>query len=504
MNGLPIRIENLDVSYGDVPVLHGIDLTVAPGEFIALLGASGCGKTTLLRALAGFIPVADGHIEVGGEPVGTLPPERRNMAMMFQSYALWPHMNAAQNIGYGLRLRRWPKARIAERVREMVALVGLEGLERRNVTRLSGGQRQRVALARALAIDPPILLLDEPLSNLDARIRQNMRHEVRSLQQRLGLTAILVTHDREEAMSMADRMVILDTGRIAQVGTPEEVYQRPDTAFVAAFMGAENAYPVNVRRANGAVFVSGPHVAGETRLPFAASLDERGVHCPAGNGGPMVARFRSEAAAAGGPCAGGAAGPGWGPAPGGGRRRSSSPPASPRTTSPSRVGSPDRATSGTSTATRCGSASTSSWSTTPGASPRTGRSRSAFRPGRSTFSSRTPHRTGCRVRTRTRTRVPSRARTPLQPMRRAAGHHHPRPSQRRQGNEIASIQPPPPHDGPGRGGARRPPCRPHPPARAPRRPWPRRRSPPVLPPAARPPRTRSTSRAAARRTWSTT
>ena len=297
MNGLPIRIENLDVSYGDVPVLHGIDLTVAPGEFIALLGASGCGKTTLLRALAGFIPVAAGDIEVGGEPVGTLPPERRNMAMMFQSYALWPHMTAAQNIGYGLRLRRWPKARIAERVRELVALVGLEGLERRNVTRLSGGQRQRVALARALAIDPPILLLDEPLSNLDARIRQNMRHEVRSLQQRLGLTAILVTHDREEAMSMADRMVILDAGRIAQVGTPEEVYQRPASAFVAAFMGAENAYPVNVRRANGAVFVSGRHVAREARLPFAASLAESGVHCPAGNDGPMVARFRSEAAA---------------------------------------------------------------------------------------------------------------------------------------------------------------------------------------------------------------
>ena len=297
MNGLPIRIESLDVSYGDVPVLHDIDLAVAPGEFIALLGASGCGKTTLLRALAGFIPVAAGRIEVGGEPVGALPPERRNMAMMFQSYALWPHMNAAQNIGYGLRIRRWPKARIAERVRELVALVGLEGLERRNVTRLSGGQRQRVALARALAIDPPILLLDEPLSNLDARIRQNMRHEVRSLQQRLGLTTILVTHDREEAMSMADRMVILDAGRIAQVGTPEEVYQRPGSAFVAAFMGAENAYPVNVRRENGAVFVSGAHVAAEARLPFAASLAEDGVHCPAGNSGPMVARFRSEAAA---------------------------------------------------------------------------------------------------------------------------------------------------------------------------------------------------------------
>ena len=297
MNGLPIRIESLDVSYGDVPVLRGIDLAVAPGEFIALLGASGCGKTTLLRALAGFIPVAAGRIEVGGEPVGALPPERRNMAMMFQSYALWPHMNTAQNIGYGLRLRRWPKARIAERVRELVALVGLEGLERRNVTRLSGGQRQRVALARALAIDPPILLLDEPLSNLDARIRQNMRHEVRSLQQRLGLTTILVTHDREEAMSMADRMVILDAGRIAQVGTPEAVYQRPASAFVAAFMGAENAYPVDVRRENGAVLVSGPHLAAEARLPFAASLEEIGVHCPAGRGGPMVARFRSEAAA---------------------------------------------------------------------------------------------------------------------------------------------------------------------------------------------------------------
>ena len=298
MNGLPIRIESLDVSYGDVPVLYGIDLAVAPGEFIALLGASGCGKTTLLRALAGFIPVAAGRIEVGGKPVGALPPERRNMAMMFQSYALWPHMNTAQNIGYGLRLRRLPKARIAERVRELVALVGLEGLERRNVTRLSGGQRQRVALARALAIDPPILLLDEPLSNLDARIRQNMRHEVRSLQQRLGLTTILVTHDREEAMSMADRMVILDAGRIAQVGTPEEVYQRPASAFVAAFMGAENAYPVNVRRENGAVLVSGPHLAAEARLPFAASLEESGVHCPAGGGaGSMVARFRSEAAA---------------------------------------------------------------------------------------------------------------------------------------------------------------------------------------------------------------
>ena len=310
--GLPIRIENLGVSYGDVRVLNGIDLTVAAGEFIALLGASGCGKTTLLRALAGFIPVATGRIEVGGAPVESLPPERRNMAMTFQSYALWPHMTTAQNIGYGLRLRRWPRPRIEGRVRELVALVGLEGLERRNVTRLSGGQRQRVALARALAIDPPILLLDEPLSNLDARVRQNMRHEVRGLQQRLGLTAILVTHDREEAMSMADRMVILDEGRIVQAGAPEEVYQRPASAFVSGFMGAENAYPVSVRQGDGAVFLSGPQVAGEVRLPLGGGSDRSGVHCPSierggiggiggdgGNGGdgaPMTARFRSEAA----------------------------------------------------------------------------------------------------------------------------------------------------------------------------------------------------------------
>ena len=297
MKGLPISIEGLRVSYGGAPVLDDIDLSVSTGEFIALLGASGCGKTTLLRALAGFVPVLAGTIEVDGIPVQDLPPERRNMAMMFQSYALWPHMTAGQNIGYGPRLRRWPKARIAERVRELVALVGLQGLEERNVTRLSGGQRQRVALARALAIDPPILLLDEPLSNLDTRIRQNMRHEVRGLQQRLGLTAILVTHDREEAMSMADRMVILDDGRIAQIGPPEEVYRRPASSFVAAFMGAENACPVEVRRENGAVVISGAQVAGEVRLPVAGPPAWSGVHCPSGGAGSMVARFRSEAAA---------------------------------------------------------------------------------------------------------------------------------------------------------------------------------------------------------------
>ena len=304
-SGVPIEIEELQVSYDGTAVLEGIDLTVEGGEFIALLGASGCGKTTLLRALAGFVPVASGDIRVDGRSVTGLPPEKRDMAMMFQSYALWPHMTAAQNIGYGLRLRGWDKRRIAARVEEMIALVDLQGLGQRNVTRLSGGQRQRVALARALAIDPPILLLDEPLSNLDARIRQATRHQVRALQQRLGLTAILVTHDREEAMAMSDRVVILDRGRVAQSGTPEEVYQRPASAFVAAFMGAENSYPLRVQRQDGEILVRGRDVAGEARLPLAAGREAAGhggagygdgVHCPGGGEGGMLACFRSEAA----------------------------------------------------------------------------------------------------------------------------------------------------------------------------------------------------------------
>jgi putative spermidine/putrescine transport system ATP-binding protein len=300
--GVAITIENLRVSYGQTRVLGGVDLQVSPGEFIALLGPSGCGKTTLLRALAGFIPVEDGTITAGGRPLAGLPPERRDMAMMFQSYALWPHMTAAENIGFGLRLRKWSRARIRERVSEMMTLVGLEGLEKRNVTRLSGGQRQRVALARALAIDPPVLLLDEPLSNLDARIRHNMRHELKALQKRLGLTTILVTHDREEAMAMADRIVIIDQGTVAQAGTPEGVYLRPRSEFVASFMGAENALTVDMLVDDGQAVISGSHVSGTCRLPLARTPEDRGVHCVYGGGDVpgkqqvMTARFRSEAA----------------------------------------------------------------------------------------------------------------------------------------------------------------------------------------------------------------
>ena len=235
-----ISVRDLHVAYGQHAVLKGIDLSIPAGSFVALLGPSGCGKTTLLRTLSGFTPASSGSITVKGRDVLREPPERRDMAMVFQSYALWSHMNVAQNIGYGLKLRRVPREQIKSRVDVLLTMLGLQGYGQRPVNELSGGQRQRVALGRALAIEPEILLLDEPLSNLDARIRLQMRHEIRSIQRKLGLTAILVTHDREEAMVMADQVVILDQGRIAQVGTPEQVYQQPATPYVASFMGADN------------------------------------------------------------------------------------------------------------------------------------------------------------------------------------------------------------------------------------------------------------------------
>ncbi|MEO7851393.1 MAG: ABC transporter ATP-binding protein [Rubrivivax sp.] len=222
-------------------MLRQIDLEVRQGELIALLGSSGCGKTSLLRAVAGFVPLASGRILVGETDITHLPAERRHCAMMFQSYALWPHMSVAQNIAYGLRVRGWKRAAIDARVDEMLKLLQLEGFGGRGVEQLSGGQRQRVAMGRALAIDPALLLLDEPMSNLDSRIRLELRHEIRALQQRIGITTLYVTHDREEALTLADRIVVLNAGEVAQIGTPEEVFHHPASPFVATFMGADNA-----------------------------------------------------------------------------------------------------------------------------------------------------------------------------------------------------------------------------------------------------------------------
>jgi len=282
-----LQLSGVSAGYGASRVLDGIDLTIARGEFVALLGSSGCGKTTLLRAIAGFVAPSAGSIKVADKDVTGLPPDKRGMALVFQSYALWPHMTVAQNIGYGLKLQRHARTEIARRVGEMEKLLGLDGLGDRKPAQLSGGQRQRVALGRALAIDPEILLLDEPLSNLDARIRLTVRHEIRALQKRLGITAVHVTHDREEAMVMADRIVILDAGRIAQQGTPEAVYNRPASAFVAAFMGAENRVELWGLPSSGRFEIE----AGPENAACAVPLDGRAL-----SRGFVEARFRAEAA----------------------------------------------------------------------------------------------------------------------------------------------------------------------------------------------------------------
>src|SRR5262245_34444177 len=287
MPGAALDVSDLEVGYGAVGVLNRVSVHVEPGAFVALLGASGCGKTTLLRAISGFVAVRAGRISVAGRDITHLPPDQRGMAMVFQSYALWPHMTMAQNIGYGLKLRNVAKDKIAARVAEVVAMLKLDGLAERNVTQLSGGQRQRVALGRALAINPEILLLDEPLSNLDARIREEVRHEIKTLQQTLGITTVHVTHDRQEAMVMADRIAILDAGRIAQIGNPEEIYHHPNSLFVATFLGAGNVVPLRVRG-------DGELIAEDIETDAALPAGEGIVHWPRGT--LVNAYFRSEEA----------------------------------------------------------------------------------------------------------------------------------------------------------------------------------------------------------------
>jgi ABC-type Fe3+/spermidine/putrescine transport system ATPase subunit len=291
MTGAALDVERLEVDYGAVKVLKGVSLSVRNGEFIALLGSSGCGKTTLLRAISGFAAPVAGAVRVDGLDITHTPPDRRGMAMVFQSYALWPHMSVAHNIGYGLRLRRWPRPRIRVRVEEILRMLKLEGFGERMPGQLSGGQRQRVALGRALAVEPRVLLLDEPLSNLDARIRVDVRHEIKSLQRTLDITAIHVTHDREEAMVMADRIVILDAGTIVQVGSPEEVYNRPASPFVAAFMGAGNSLPLRTRTEGDAIVIEPGAHNGSARLPANGVVLD----------GDVTAHFRSEAAQLGPP-----------------------------------------------------------------------------------------------------------------------------------------------------------------------------------------------------------
>ncbi|MBQ8973830.1 MAG: ABC transporter ATP-binding protein [Clostridia bacterium] len=251
----------------DFYAVHDVDLSIAPGSFVTLLGPSGCGKTTTLRMIAGFESPDEGDIYLGGEPINELTPNKRDTAMVFQSYALFPHYNVFDNVAYGLRLRKVPKAEIQRRVTEILALVELEGMEARMTNQLSGGQQQRVALARALVVEPGVLLFDEPLSNLDAKLRVQMRTEIRRIQQKLGITAIYVTHDQSEAMSISDNIILMKQGVIAQMGSPMEIYYKPNSEFVADFIGECNFLKGRVVQAgNGeaSVQIDGTPVTVET------------------------------------------------------------------------------------------------------------------------------------------------------------------------------------------------------------------------------------------------
>ena len=248
---MKIAIRGVVKRFGAVTAVDRAELDVADGELFTLLGPSGCGKTTLLRLLAGFYQPDAGEIHFGERKVSGLAPYERNIGMVFQNYALWPHMTVAGNVSYGLRLRKLATAEVERRVREGLAKVNLGGLESRYPGQLSGGQQQRVALARALVLNPDILLLDEPLSNLDAKIRVQVRAEIRKLQQELGITTIYVTHDQEEALSLSDRVAVMKDGRVLQVGVPRELYERPRTRFVADFVGTNNLVPGRVRERRG-------------------------------------------------------------------------------------------------------------------------------------------------------------------------------------------------------------------------------------------------------------
>ncbi|HXJ77650.1 MAG TPA: ABC transporter ATP-binding protein [Candidatus Methylomirabilis sp.] len=241
---LDVNIRDLTKRYGDVAAVRGLDLHVKGGELVALLGPSGCGKTTTLRLVAGFLAPEAGEIWVGdrclSSPAAVIPPEHRRMAMIFQSYALWPHMTVAGNVAYGLRFRGVSRADRDRRVKEMLQVVQLEGYGSRYPGELSGGQQQRVAVARALVVEPEILLLDEPLSNLDANLREEMRFEIRRLHDTFGITTLYVTHDQAEAMVISDRVAVLQAGRIVQIGTAQELFEQPRTRFVAEFVGKTN------------------------------------------------------------------------------------------------------------------------------------------------------------------------------------------------------------------------------------------------------------------------
>jgi iron(III) transport system ATP-binding protein len=293
MDGLSVR--NVSKSFGQGAVVDGISFDVQQGELLTLLGPSGCGKTTTLRLLAGLENPDRGEISLGARLLSapakriSVPPEKRSMGMVFQSYAVWPHMTVFENVAFPLKMKKVPRKEIGVRVADILATVGLAGFERRPATMLSGGQQQRVALARSLVFKPDVLLLDEPFSNLDAQLREDMRFEVKDLQQRLGLTMVFVTHDQKEAMVLSDRIIVMNLGRIEQEGSVEQVYSQPVSRFVFGFLGKANYLPARLRRTSlGANVAVVPDAGGaEVHVPDPADMGLR-------DGATVTVAFRPE------------------------------------------------------------------------------------------------------------------------------------------------------------------------------------------------------------------
>ncbi len=284
--GVVLAADGVKKSYGSVEVLHDIGIEMAEGEFLVLVGPSGCGKSTLLNCIAGLEEITAGRLHIGGRDVTQEPPKDRDIAMVFQSYALYPTMSVGENIGFGMKIRKVPRPQMEEKIREVATLLQIDHLLDRRPSQLSGGQRQRVAMGRALVRDPALFLFDEPLSNLDAKLRVEMRAEIKRLHKRVGASIVYVTHDQIEAMTLASRIMVLKEGHIQQIGTPQEIYDRPANTFVADFMGSPPMNLIPARVVGGEVQVGDVRLAGGAGLPKRVMLGIRPEHLSLAEGAP--------------------------------------------------------------------------------------------------------------------------------------------------------------------------------------------------------------------------
>ena len=282
-----VELNNVKKRFGPIEVIHGVSTTIKDGEFIVIVGPSGCGKSTLLRMVAGLESVSEGEISIGGKTVNDLEPMDRDIAMVFQNYALYPHMSVRENMGYGLKIAKIPKAEIEEKVNAAAKLLQLDEYLDRRPRDLSGGQRQRVAMGRAIVREPSVFLFDEPLSNLDAKLRVQMRLEIRDLQNRLGITALYVTHDQVEAMTMADRMIVMNAGRVEQIGTPLEVYETPQTLFAAQFIGSPSMNVFETTIQNNILSIGDITVPVNTEAKGKVAAGMRPEHVIVDDNGPL-------------------------------------------------------------------------------------------------------------------------------------------------------------------------------------------------------------------------